>query len=106
MPLQRGWSEKDSKDNAEANAIHAAASGQQYFVKFIQASFSANPTAPVLLQILDGSTVIWEGYVADANGIALNVFLPGTKGNSMTAKLAASGTGGRVGKVNIQGEGF
>ncbi len=107
MSLPRaGWSETDTGTNAEANAVHAAVSGKQFFVTRVQASFSAAPAAGALLQILDGSTTVWEGYVSDINGIDRGVKIPITKGAAATAKLAASGTGGVIGKVNIQGEEF
>ncbi len=102
----REWSETDSKDNAIATATHAAVTGKQYRVTHIQASFSADPTNPVLLQIKDGVTVVWEGYVALAEGIDVALAIPGTPDNLMSATLAASGTGGTIGKVNLQGTEF
>jgi hypothetical protein len=103
---EREWSETDSKDDAVATATHAAVTGKQYRATHVQASFSAAPSSPVLLQIKDGTTVVWEGYVALAEGIDVSLAIPGTLGNLMSATLAASGTGGRVGKVNIQGTEF
>ena len=104
--MNREWSEKASADDDAATATHAAATGKQYTLRNIQASFSGAPSAGVLLQIKDGATVIWEGYVSTAEGIDMEVRLPGTPGNLMSAVLAASGAGGKVGKVNIQGTEF
>lgn len=100
------WSEKASADDAAATATHAAVVGKQYRITHIQASFSTNPVAPALLQIKDGTTVIWEGYVALSEGIAVQVALNGSPGALMSAALAAHGTGGQLGKVNIQGTEF
>ncbi len=102
----REWSEAASADDAIATATHAAVTGNQYRVTHFQASFSIDPSAPVLLQIKDGSTVVWEGYVALSEGIDIALAIPGTPGNLMSATLAASGTGGTIGKVNLQGTEF
>ncbi|MCK5640810.1 MAG: hypothetical protein KAJ19_08435, partial [Gammaproteobacteria bacterium] len=56
-----------------------------------------------LLQIKDGATIIWEDYVYDKVNIPFPAGLSATKGNAVSAVLAASGTGGQIGKVNLHG---
>jgi len=99
--MQAGWIETDSKDNAEATASHAAATGRQYVIYSVDASFSAAATK--LLQVKDGTTVIWEGYVVNSRDISFSEGIAATPGNAVSAVLAASGTGGLIGKVNIHG---
>jgi len=94
-----GWVATDSKDNALATASKAAATDKTHVLTGVFASFSAAITK--LLQIKDGSTVIAEHYIVNAEFIPLNI--KGTAGNAVSAELAASGTGGTIGKVNITG---
>lgn len=102
----REWSETASADDAIATATHAAVTGKQYRITHLQASFSDTPANSALLQIKDGAAVRWEGYVALAEVVDLTLVIPGTPGNLMSATLAASGTPGTIGKVNIQGKEF
>lgn len=96
-----GWVENDSQDDAIATATHAAKSRENHVVMSVSASSSAAKI--ILLQIKDDTTVVWEGYVHNSfhasfpNGIEI------TQGNACSAVLAASGTGGTVGKVNFTG---
>lgn len=99
-----GWIETDSQDNAAATAAHAAATGKQHIIYGVSASFSA--TATKLLQIKDGSTVVWEGYVYDKTDLTFPQGIAATQGNAVSAVLAASGAGGTIGKVNLHGETF
>lgn len=101
MADQTGWNAKDSKDNAAATATKAAETGKQHIVYSVSASFSA--TATKLLQILDGVTVVWEGYVYDKEKIPFPKGLSISKSAACSALLAASGTGGIIGKVNLHG---
>lgn len=93
---------KDSKDNALAVATAPAGSAnQRYYITGVDASFSG--TATKLLQLKDGSTVVWEGYVVNSANINFDSPIEGSLGNSFSAELAASGTAGTIGKVNLRG---
>lgn len=103
MANQGGWIAKDSKDNATATATKAAVSGKQHVVHGVDASFSVTPAAPCLLQVLDGASVVWEGYASSPVSIPFGAGISITVGNATSAVLAASGTAGRIGKVNLHG---
>jgi predicted dinucleotide-utilizing enzyme len=99
-----GWLAKDSQDNATATATKAALTGKQHVIYSVSASFSAT-AANKLVQLKDGTTVIWEGYVTD-NGREFT-FPKGigiARGAACSATLAASGAGGTIGKLNLHGE--
>lgn len=98
---KRGWVEKDSKDNAAATATRAAETGKIHYITGVFASYSAAKT--LLLQIKDGSTVIAEQYVVNSEAITFPTPIRATKGNAVSAVLAASGTDGTIGKVNLTG---
>ena len=94
---------KDSKDNAEATATAAAGSAnQRYFITGVDASFTTLDTGK-LLQLKDGTTVIWEGYVHTTLYLSFPSPIIGSYGTAFSAVLAASGSGGNLGKVNIRG---
>lgn len=101
MADQTGWVAKDSQDDAVATATQAAESGKKHTVYSVDASFSGAVTK--LLQIKDGSDIAWEGYVVNSREVVFPKGLSITKGNAVSAVLAASGTGGTIGKVNIHG---
>lgn len=98
--------DSDSQDNAAATATIPDPGGAGcVFVSHISASFSAAPSSPVLLQLKEATTVLMEWYVSTAEGLQI-VFENPIKlkaSNAANAVLAASGTGGTVGKVNIAG---
>ena len=87
-----GWVATDSKDNATATATKAAETGRHHMVYSVDASFSA--TAIQLLQIKDGTTVIWEGHVHDSREVQFPAGISISLGAAASAVLAASGTGG------------
>lgn len=94
---------KDSKDNAVATATAAAGnSNQRYRITGMDASFSTGATVG-LLQLLDGATLIWEGYFTGT--LKHNFISPiqGSLGSSFSAVLTASGTAGVIGKVDLRG---
>lgn len=95
------WVVKANADNAAATATKAASIGQTYYVTGVAAGFSAAATK--LLQILDGATVIFECPVVNAGVITFPSPLKATQGNAVSAVLAASGTSGNVGYVNLTG---
>lgn len=99
MAEQTGWGVADSKTNAIATAAKAAEAGKQHVVYSVDASFAS--TATGLLQILDGVTVVWEGYVYDFRDVSFEKGLSITRGSACSAVLAASG--GPLQKVNLHG---
>lgn len=94
---------KDSKDNAVATATApAGASHQRYYITGMDASYSVGTTVG-MVQLLDGATVIWEGYLT---GVMRHNFISpieGSLASSFSAVLTASGTAGTIGKVDIRG---
>ena len=101
MADQTGWVEKATQDNAEATATKAADTNRQHVIFSVDASFSATKTK--LLQVKDGSTIKWEGYVYDSREVKFPKAIAMSKNSAVTAVLAASGTGGTIGKVNLHG---
>jgi hypothetical protein len=99
MSDQTGWAETASDTNAATTAARAAETGRQHIIFSASASFASTATA--LLQILDGATVLWEDFVYDKVNLEFPKGLSGTKGNSVSAVLAASG--GPIQKVNLHG---
>ena len=95
------WVVKASGDNAAATATKAASPGRVYYVTAVAAGFSAAVTK--ILQIKDGATVIAEFPIVNGDIISLSSPLAITPGNAVSAVLAASGTGGNVGYVNLFG---
>lgn len=94
---------KDSQDNAIATAAASAdTNGGRYHITGIDASYSVSATSG-LLQLKDDTTVIWEGYVHGSLNISFSSSLIGTANKSFSAVLAASGTAGQIGKVNLIG---
>lgn len=97
--IAKRWVAKDSQDNSAATATKAAESEKTHIITGVFASFSNAVTK--LLQIKDGDTVIAEHYIVDSGYIPLNI--KATAGNAVSAVLAASGTAGQLGKVNLTG---
>lgn len=90
-----------SADNAASTATKAAVSGKINYITSVTASFSLTKSG--LLQIKDGSTVVFEVEVYDSATIQFPTPIAGTSGNAVSATLAASGTSGTLGKVNLVG---
>lgn len=94
---------KDSKDNAEATATATAGeANQRYHITGVDASFTTLDTVK-LLQLKDGTTVIWEGYVHTSLSLSFPSPLIGSLATAFSAVLAASGTAANLGKVNLRG---
>lgn len=94
-----GWVATDSASAGIATALKAAPTlNKQLIITGVSGSYSTTDTG--LLQIKDGSTVVWEATVYDSftdhfpNGLAI------TPGTSASAVLAA---GTNLGKVNLVG---
>lgn len=88
-----------SQDNALATATQAAVTDKRHVITHISGAYSVALIG--LIQVKDATTVIWESYVHNQLDVALEI--EGTKGNAVSVELAASGTGGQLGKVNIAG---
>lgn len=99
-----GWTVTASASSAVATATKAAQGSKQHIIYGIDASFSAAPGAPVLMQILDlsvsPSVVVWEGYTAGLVPVQFKQGLAITPGAAVAAVLAS---GGSIGKVNLHG---
>jgi len=99
-----GWVVTATATAAVATATQAAPSGgnKTHILYGVDWGFSATPAAPVLLQIKDGSTVIWSTYVLAGDRRVFERGIAVTLGNAVSAVLA-SGGGSVVGYVNIDG---
>lgn len=97
-----GWSVTASADNGMATAAKAAAAGKKHIVFGVSADYSAAVVGK-LLQIKDGTNVIWQTYVHNSFQATFPRGLAATTGNAVSAELAASGTGGTVGVVSLHG---
>lgn len=97
-----GWGVTASASNATATATKAAVTGQQFIITGVSGSCSAAPAAPVLLQLKDGTTVVWEGYISAPSGQTFPQGVAMTRGNAASAVLATCGSG-NLGKANLQG---
>lgn len=101
--LTNGLRATATADNDVATAtLPFRAPMTQLFVTSVQASYSATKSGKVL-EIKDGDTVVETFHIYDSDQIPLPIPIPITPGNSASAVLAASGTGGTVGAVNLQG---
>jgi hypothetical protein len=94
---------KDSQDNALATATASAGQNQsRYYITGVDASYSVASTSG-LLQLKDGATVVYEQYVHGSAEIPFPSAIIGAKNTAFSAVLAASGTAGQTGKVNLRG---
>lgn len=96
------WTELATADNALATANRPAVAGERHYITGVSASFNA-AAAGKLLEILDGATVIWRGYVHDHLSVSFAQPIGGTAGAAVSARLTASGTLGVVGAVSVSG---
>lgn len=101
VPYVNGWVATGSADNALATASKAAETGKSHYITAVFAGYSAAKTG--LLQIKDGTTVIAEFYIENAEVIPLPTPIKATAGNAVSVELAASGAAGNIGKANIVG---
>lgn len=94
-----------------ATAVRAATAGVKHILKSIQGSVQAvaAQATPVIVEVLDGATVIWQdrliapvGYNASVSVTGLN--LAGTTGNSMTVQVTPAPAATNF--VTISGSGY
>lgn len=100
--LTADWTARDADDNAASAATKTGIAGQRHVVTSITASYGTAPAAAKLLEIKDGSTVVWSIYTTSGHytfphGLRLS------SGNDAVGALAASGTGGVSSTVTIAG---
>lgn len=103
MALTADWTARDGDDNAATAATKTGIAGQRHVVTSITASFATTPAAPKLLEIKDGTTVIWSAYITAAFTKEFTPPLRISSGADAVGALAASGTGGVVSAVTIAG---
>ena len=97
-----GWIVNATATHAIATATRAAKTGYQQILGHVDASCSTTPASPVLLQVKDGTTVIFQAYVSTTKDFDFEYGAAGTAGNAMSAVLADCGSG-VVGSVNLHG---
>lgn len=96
------WVVSASQDNALATAAKAADSaGRSHHITGVYASYSTTKTG--LLQIKVGASVVFEIYVVNSLAINFEIPIQCAPGQAVSAELAASGTAGQIGKVNLTG---
>ena len=97
-----GWVASSQATNAAATASQAAPAAKKLVIFGVDASFSTPPAAPVLLQIKDGGTVIWQAFATQSLSRQFKRGIACTAGNGASAVLAAGGSG-VTGSVNLDG---
>lgn len=97
------WIETATADNAAATATKAAPSGGiSHYITSVSASFEASVSGAVL-QLKEGSTVLAKWHVYDAFAIVFPSPIKLPPGTAANLELAASGTAGTDGSVNMSG---
>lgn len=97
------WTAPDSDDNAASAATKAGIAGQRHVVTTITASYSADPAANKLLELKDGTTVVWSMQMKAPTHVVFPKGIRISTGAAAVGALAASGTGGVTGHVTITG---
>lgn len=97
------WVGSDNADNAVATASRAAKADGYHVVDYVSASFSAASVIALLTitATIGGASVTVTYYVHTADQIPLG--LKCDPNTAVSAALAASGTGGVIGRVNMVG---
>jgi len=99
MADQAGWVVTDSGSAGIATALKAAATGKEHVIQSVDAS-AVGAAEILLLQILDGVTVVWEGHVHQSREVVFPKGISITRGGACSAVFAA---GAGVTKVNLHG---
>lgn len=96
------WTQSAVADNAAATATRAGVAGKQHYVTHVSASFEV-ANAGKRLDLKDGAAVILSWFVQDRLVVDFIVPVAITAGNDAVLTLAASGTAGQEGAVNLAG---
>lgn len=97
------WTAQDADDNAASTASKTAPSGGlSHYITGISGSYDA-AVAGATLQLKDDTTVIAAWEVHNSLHVSFPSPIKITAGNATSAVLAASGTGGVTGRVNLIG---
>lgn len=103
------WTVVDSKTNATATAAKAATAGKQHWVTGISFSMSAQPAAAVVVQVLNGATVLDQFQIpAAAQAPLVHNYTPPLEipaGTAVSITVGALGSG-VVGTVVLKGKTF
>lgn len=101
------WTVVDTQTNATATATKAASAGRNHYITGISFSADRAPTAPVAVQLKDGSTVIdeWEVPASAFSPVMFN-FLRPILITTNTAATLTCGAGGTSVKVSLTLRGF
>jgi len=95
------WTETVTANNAAATVTHAAETVGAHYITSISGSFSA--AAIKLMTLKDGTTVIGNYHIHNADFIPFAKPIRITMGAIAELSLAASGTGGVIGAVTMTG---
>lgn len=96
------WVETANADNSGATATRAAPSdGLSHYVTSVSGSFDTSSGVTMILK--EGSTEIARWYVQDWLVFPFSYPIKIAPGSAVSLELAASGTGGVVGAVNMTG---
>jgi hypothetical protein len=106
-PYQACWAINGTKTNTTDQVIAAAASGLRHCITGIQL-FNMSTSVDTIVQVKDGSTVIWSGWLlASATGrlagTAIVTFPVPLRGTANTALAANCVTTGANVIINVQG---
>jgi len=99
MAEQPGWIESDDGSTSIATATKTAEVNKQHIVHSVDAS-AVGAAEVLLLQIKDGTTVVWQGHVHQQRNIPFPKGITITRGAACSAVLAA---GAGVTYVNLHG---
>lgn len=102
-----GWSVTASKTGNPAVAEKVAQVNKQHVIYGISCSFSAAPSAPVLVQLINPdvspNTVLWQDYIAVGNAYE-KLFLAGIcMPIGASASLVLGANGSLVGLASMHG---
>lgn len=97
------WIESANADNSAATATKAAATNKRHTASVVIASYSVASTSGLLTitYTIGGTSTTVTHYVHGADVIPLEC--RGDINTLISASLAASGTGGQIGRVNLIG---
>ena len=92
--LVRSWYEvTDAVTNAASTTTHSAVAGARHVVTMVSVSYDTVTTDNAsLLQVMFGSTVVWQGHMTDADREVHMEMLDPSTAQDVNVVVAASGT--------------